>query len=37
MGGGGYFQSRLLRVAWCFPVKHFNTLVVTLRCEEDRK
>ena len=38
--GGAYFQSRVFgvcRLAWRFPLKHFNTSVVTLRCDQARK
>lgn len=39
-GGGGIFPVQAIcgvQVAWCFPVKDFNTSTVTLRCDQARK
>lgn len=39
-GAGGILPVQSVwgvRVAWGFPLKHFNTSVVTLRCDQARK
>lgn len=34
---GGIFPVQAVQEVWCFPVRHFNTSMVTLRCDQDRK